>query len=62
MGIGSEAETTLPLSTPSNIGSQNVSLADFMDSGILDSKSEKIMQVDGMDTESWGKLAAGEKI
>ena len=52
VGIGSEAETTLPLSTPSNIGSQNVSLADFMDSGILDSKSEKIMQVDGMDTES----------
>ena len=39
-------------SVPANIGSQNVTLAEFMDSGILDHKSEKIMQVDGMDTES----------
>ena len=38
--------------TPQDVGSQHVTLAEFMESGILDNKNEKIMQVDGMDTES----------
>jgi len=48
-GVVTEA---IPQVSVPNICSQHVTLAEFMDSGILDSKSEKIMQVDGMDTES----------